>query len=77
MIDLRFKDSGAAYEAAKEIADRLGVSVREYLLMCISEGHRVLATKTTVQPDDIDVPAFERRSSMAFYPEELEEALLT
>jgi hypothetical protein len=24
MIELRFKDSGAAYEAASEIADRLG-----------------------------------------------------
>jgi hypothetical protein len=75
MIELRFKDRGAAYEAAKEIADRLGISVRDYLLICISEGHRVLATRTAEEPDDLDIPAFERRSSMAFDPDELEEKL--
>jgi len=75
MIELRFKDSGAAYEAAKEIADRLGISVRDYLLMCISEGRRVLTIRTAVQPDDLDIPAFKRRSSMAFGPGELEEEL--
>jgi hypothetical protein len=75
MIELRFKDSGAAYEAAKKIADRLGISVRDYLLRCISEGHRVLAVRTAAQPDDLDIPAFERRLSMAFDPEELETEL--
>jgi hypothetical protein len=35
----------------------------------------VLALRTAVKSDDIDIPAFERRSSMAFDPEELEEAL--
>jgi hypothetical protein len=75
MIELRFKDSGAAYEAAKEIADRLEISIRDYLLMCISEGHRVLAVRTAAQPDDLDIPAFERRSSKVFDPEELQEEL--
>lgn len=75
MIELRFKDSGAAYQAVKEVADRLGISVRDYLLMCIAEGHRVLAIRTAMQPDDLDIPAFERRSSMAFDPEELEDEL--
>jgi len=75
MIELRFKDSGAAYQAVKEVADRLGISVRDYLLKCISEGHRVISIRTAVQPDDLDIPAFERRSSAAFSPEELEEEL--
>lgn len=75
MIELRFKDSGAAYQAVKEVADRLGISVRDYLLRCISEGHRVLTIRTAVQPDDLDIPAFERRSSMVFDPEELEDKL--
>jgi hypothetical protein len=75
MIELRFKDSGAAYEAAKEIADRLGLSVRDYLLRCISEGHHVIAIRSVVQPGDLDIPAFERRSSAAFDPEELEDEL--
>jgi hypothetical protein len=75
MIELRFKDSGAAYQAAKEIADQLGIPIRDYLLMCISEGHRVLAVRTAAQPDDLDIPAFERRSSMAFDAEALTDAL--
>jgi hypothetical protein len=75
MIELRFKDSGDAYQAASEIADRLGISVRDYLLKCIAEGHRVLAIRTAVQFNDLDIPAFERRSSMAFDPEELETEL--
>lgn len=76
MIELRFKDSGAAYQAVKEIADRLGISVHDYLLRCIGEGHRVLAIRTAVQPDDLDIPAFERRSSIAFDRVELEEELM-
>jgi hypothetical protein len=75
MIELRFKDSGTAYNAAKEVADRLGISVRDYLLRCVTEGHRVLAIRTAVQPDDLDIPAFEPRSSIAFDPDELEVAL--
>lgn len=75
MIELRFKDTGAAYQAAKETADRLGISVRDYLLMCILEGHRVLSIGTMVQPDELDIPAFERRSSMVFDPGEIEEAI--
>lgn len=75
MIELRFKDSGAAYEAAKEIADRLGISVRDYLLLCISEGHRMHSIKIMAPSDDLEIPAFERRSSMAFDPEAIEEEL--
>ena len=75
MIELRFKDSGAAYEAAKEIADRLGISVRDYLLMCISEGHRALVISTIVESRNLDIPAFKRRTSTAIDRDELEEAL--
>jgi hypothetical protein len=75
MIELRFKDSGAAYEAAKEIADRLGISVRDNLLTCISEGHRVLSIRTVVQPSYLDISAFELRLSIATDPKEIRDAL--
>lgn len=62
-IELRFAGSGAAYQRAKAVADRLGISVRDYLLRCIAEGHFVLSVRVT-REDDLDTPAFERRGSI-------------
>lgn len=64
-IELRFIESGEAYERAKTVADRLGLSVRDYLLRCIAEGHLVLAVRA-VNETDLDRPAFERRPKSGF-----------
>jgi len=65
MIELRFQETGEAYERAKVVADRLGISVRDYLLLCIAEGHVVLAARAAHETD-LDRPAFERRPKSRF-----------
>ncbi len=62
-IELKFLESGAAYERAKAVADRMGLSVRDYLLRCIAEGHFILSVRAT-QDDELEFPAFERRRSI-------------
>ncbi len=65
MIELKFLETGEAYERAKAVADRLGISVRDYLLKCIAEGHLVLAARTAHEID-LETPAFERRPKSGF-----------
>lgn len=74
MIELRFLEQGEAYERAKVVADRLGISVRDYLLQCIAEGHLVLAART-LNEVDLDRPAFERRPKSGFSRVDVEEEL--
>jgi hypothetical protein len=62
-IELKFLETGAAYQRAKVVADRLGLSVRDYLVHCIAEGHFVLSVRTT-QIDELDRPSFERHRSI-------------
>lgn len=64
-IELRFVESGEAFERAKAVADRLGISVRDYLLRCIAEGHLALAARS-MDDTDLDRPAFERRPKSGF-----------
>ena len=44
-ITLRFRAAGAPYQRAQRVAERMGVSLDDYLLLCISEGHQVLANR--------------------------------
>ena len=44
-ITLRFRAAGAPYQRALAVAERIGVSIDDYLLLCISEGHQVLANR--------------------------------
>lgn len=62
-IVLKFLESGDAYQRAKIVADRMGLSVRDYLLRCIAEGHFVLSVRAT-QTEELEFPAFERRRSI-------------
>lgn len=62
-IVLKFLKSGEAYKRAKAVADRMGLSVRDYLLTCIAEGHFILSVRAT-DPEELDRPAFERRRSI-------------
>ncbi len=66
MIELKFADTGEAYLAAKATADSLGMSVRDYLLLCISEGHKTLTTRALLESGELEFPTFERRGSSAF-----------
>ncbi len=75
MIELRFADVGPAYERAKDTADRLGYSVRDYLLECIAEGHRVLTDRALLTVDNLDMPAFERRPPTHIAPMDVEAEL--
>lgn len=62
-LALKFLKSGPAYQRAKAVADRMGLSVRDYLLSCIAEGHFILSVRA-VDPDELNRPAFERRRSI-------------
>ncbi len=68
MIELRFADKGPNYERAKAVADKYGLSVRDYLLACIAEGHRVLDQRATLDTTDLEIPAFLRRGPSPFAP---------
>lgn len=59
VVVLRFRDDGPAYERAKAVADALGLSIQDYLLSCISEGHRMLRAQSQVI--DREEPAYIRR----------------
>jgi hypothetical protein len=74
VIELRFQEQGEAYERAKAVADLMGISVRDYLLKCIAEGHLVLAARTAHEAD-LDTPAFERRPKSGFSRVDVEEGL--
>jgi hypothetical protein len=62
-IELKFIESGDAYESAKSVADRMGLTVHAYLLQCIAEGHAILSARLA-QTENIELPAFERRRSI-------------
>jgi hypothetical protein len=65
MIELRFASQGEAYEAAKETADALGLSVKDYLILCIAEGHKTLTTRALLESGELIFPTFERRGSLS------------
>ena len=77
MIELRFSEKGKNYERAKAIADKLGLSVRDYLLLCIVEGQRVLEQRATLDVNDLEVPAYLRRRPSQFAPSDVESELRT
>lgn len=60
-VVLKFRTEGPAYERAKAVADAMNVSVEEYLLTCISEGHKLLRQRYLNDATDYDEPAFIRR----------------
>ncbi|MBN9497220.1 MAG: hypothetical protein J0H39_10755 [Alphaproteobacteria bacterium] len=66
MIELRFASQGEAYESAKETADALGLSVKDYLILCIAEGHKTLTTRALLESGELIFPTFERRGSLAY-----------
>ncbi|MCF8506994.1 MAG: hypothetical protein K9G59_18955 [Caulobacter sp.] len=61
-IDLNFRNEGPAYERAKAVADAMGLSVPDYLLACIAEGHKVLRSRHRPSQGDIELPTFMRWS---------------
>jgi hypothetical protein len=75
MIELRFTDKGPSYERAKAVADKYGLSVRDYLLACIAEGHRVLDQRATLETTDLEIPAFLRRGPSPFAPTDVDAEL--
>lgn len=59
-VVLSFREDGPAYDRAKAVADAMGLSMQDYLLACIAEGHRVLRARHRPSDADLDVPTFER-----------------
>ncbi|OJX68433.1 hypothetical protein [Magnetospirillum sp. 64-120] len=59
-IDLSFREEGPAYERAKAVADAMGLSMQDYLLACIAEGHKLLRAQYRPSNADFDIPTFER-----------------
>lgn len=59
-IVLSFREEGPAYERAKAVADAMGLSMQDYLLACIAEGHKVLRVQYKPSEADLDIPTFER-----------------
>ncbi|CAO3435328.1 hypothetical protein [Azospirillum doebereinerae] len=60
-VTLRFREDGPAFERAKAVADELGLSIENYLLTCVAEGHKVLRTRCPSTWLDRERPAFIRR----------------
>jgi len=60
-VTLRFREEGLAFERAKAVADELGLSIEDYLLTCVAEGHKVLRTRCPSMWLDRETPAFVRR----------------
>ncbi|CAO3405487.1 hypothetical protein [Azospirillum palustre] len=60
-VTLRFREEGPAFERAKAVADELGLSIEDYLLACVAEGHKVLRTRAPSTWLDREEPAFVRR----------------
>lgn len=58
---LRFRDGGSAFERAKAVADAIGLSIADYLLACITEGHKVLKVRYLPLDPELEEPAFIRR----------------
>lgn len=60
-VVLRFRDAGPAYERAKAVADAMGLSIEDYLLRCVAEGHKLLRGRHLPDPDlELETPTFER-----------------
>ncbi|CAO3439278.1 hypothetical protein [Azospirillum doebereinerae] len=60
-VTLRFREEGPAFERAKAVADELGLSIEDYLLICVAEGHKILRTRCPSTWLDRESPAFIRR----------------
>ncbi|AWJ87756.1 hypothetical protein TSH58p_30045 (plasmid) [Azospirillum sp. TSH58] len=58
---LRFRGEGPAYERAKGVADAMRLSMEDYLLACIAEGHKVLKARHLPLDSELEEPAFIRR----------------
>lgn len=59
-VVLSFREEGPNYERAKAVADAMGLSIQDYLLACIAEGHKALKAKHGVPDVDLDEPTFIR-----------------
>lgn len=57
-VVLSFREDGPNYERAKAVADAMGLSVQDYLLACIAEGHKILKARNGEV--DLDEPTFIR-----------------
>jgi hypothetical protein len=60
-VVLRFRSEGPAYERAQAVADAMGLSIEDYLLACVAEGHRVLRARRPELDTDRERPTYERR----------------
>lgn len=60
-VILRFREEGPAFERAKAVADELGLSIEDYLLTCVAEGHKILRNRCPSTWLDQERPAFIRR----------------
>lgn len=66
-ITLRFRAHGDAYERAQRVAERMGLDIQAYLLLCISHGHAALAAR--VDPGaELDRPTVERWQELGRQP---------
>jgi hypothetical protein len=59
-IVLSFREEGPAYDRAKAVADAMGLTVQEYLLSCIAEGHKLLRSRHQPTAADLEEPTFQR-----------------
>lgn len=59
-IVLSFREEGPAYDRAKAVADAMGLSVQDYLLGCIAEGHKLLRSRHQPTAADLEEPTFQR-----------------
>ena len=59
-IVLSFREEGPAYDRAKTVADAMGLSMQDYLMACIAEGHKALRSRHRPSDTDLDEPTFVR-----------------
>lgn len=59
-IVLSFKDNGPAFDRANTVAQSMGLSMEEYLLACIAEGHKLLRNRHHPNDSDLEEPTFQR-----------------
>lgn len=59
-VMLSFREEGPQYEGAKAVAHTMGLSVQDYLLACIAEGHKVLKARHGMPEADLNEPTFIR-----------------
>ena len=60
-IVLNFRDEGDGYFEAKKVSDTMGVTVEDYLMACIEQGHLILRGRHLPTKEDLEIPTYLRR----------------